>query len=103
MDTANSSRAAQGPVRAVIFDLDGVLVDSEPNYLESEQRLLADYGIRFTAQMKRQYIGMGTREMADDVASLFRLPQSVDLLVPRKNAYYLPYPTPSTTPYPPPH
>src|SRR5260370_6013346 len=100
MDPANSSRAVHGPVRAVIFDLDGVLVDSEPNYLESEQRLLADYGIRFTAQMKRQYIGMGTREMLDDVASRFGIPERVDVLVARKNAYYLEIAAGSTKPYP---
>ena len=100
MDTAGSSGAAPGPVRAVIFDLDGVLVDSEPNYLESEQRLLADYGIQFTARMKRPYIGMSTREMLDDVASRFAIPERTDVLLARKNAYYLEIAARSTKTYP---
>ena len=33
---------------AVIFDFDGILVDSEPNYLASERELLAAYDIDFT-------------------------------------------------------
>lgn len=34
---------------AVIFDLDGVLVDSEPNYFEAERRLFARYGLDYPA------------------------------------------------------
>src|SRR5947207_286868 len=30
---------------AVIFDLDGTLVDSEPNYFEAGRRLLAEHGV----------------------------------------------------------
>jgi beta-phosphoglucomutase family hydrolase len=78
-----------GPVRAVIFDLDGVIVDSEPNYFESERRLLADYGIDFTPELKRPYIGMGTREMLDDIVPRFGIPDPVNVLLARKNAYYL--------------
>jgi HAD superfamily hydrolase (TIGR01509 family) len=84
-----SVNGARGPVRAVIFDLDGVLVDSEPNYFESERRLLADYGIDFTPVMKRPYIGMSTKEMLDDVVPRFGIPERVDVLLARKNTYYL--------------
>lgn len=100
MDTTNRSWMAPGPVRAVIFDLDGVLVDSEPNYLESERRLLADYGIRFTERMKRPYIGMSTKEMLDDLASCLGIPERVDVLLTRKNAYYLGIAARSTKAYP---
>ena len=30
---------------SVIFDLDGTLVDSEPNYYEAGRRTLAEYGV----------------------------------------------------------
>jgi HAD superfamily hydrolase (TIGR01509 family) len=88
-----------GPVRAVIFDLDGVIVDSEPNYFESERRLLADYGIDFTPELKRPYIGMGTREMLDDVVPRFGIPDPIDVLLARKNAYYLDIASRTTTVY----
>ena len=75
--------------RAVIFDLDGVLVDSEPNYLESERVLLGEHGITFTAEMKLPYIGMSTREMLERVKAEFGLAAALDTLVEEKNAIYL--------------
>jgi beta-phosphoglucomutase family hydrolase len=74
---------------AAIFDLDGVLVDSEPNYLAAERDLLAGYGIDFTEDLKRPYIGWGTRDMLVDVAARYGIDDSVDDLVERKNAAYL--------------
>jgi len=38
-----------GPFRAAVFDLDGVLVDSEPLWQSAEAELLERYGDRFTA------------------------------------------------------
>jgi HAD superfamily hydrolase (TIGR01509 family) len=47
---------------SVIFDLDGTLVDSEPNYYEASRRLLAEHGITFTWQDNEQYVGISTWE-----------------------------------------
>ncbi len=73
----------------MIFDLDGVLVDSEPAYLAAERRLLAEYGVDFTAELKRPYIGWSTREMLQDVAVRFAIAEPLTALADRKNAYYL--------------
>jgi beta-phosphoglucomutase family hydrolase len=73
---------------AVIFDLDGVLVDSEPNYLASERELLAEYGIDFTEDMKVPYIGMSTWEMLSRLAAEHGLSTPVPELVERKNGIY---------------
>ena len=45
------------PVRAVLFDLDGTLIDSEPNYFLADRDLLARRGVRFTEEDKRRYVG----------------------------------------------
>ena len=74
---------------AVIFDLDGTLVDSEPNYLAAERRLLAEYGVDFTAPAKERYVGLGTVAMMADLRVRYRIADSVDDMVARKNAYYL--------------
>ena len=48
---------------AVVFDLDGTLVDSEPNYYEAGRRTLAAYGVAdFGWQRHTDFIGIGTRE-----------------------------------------
>jgi len=89
-----------GAVQAVIFDLDGVLVDGEPNYFAAERRLLAAYGVDFTEEMKRPYIGRSTREVIAELVSRFHLPDDPDVLVERKNAYHLELVASATTVYP---
>ncbi|MGW2229426.1 HAD family hydrolase [Streptomyces formicae] len=48
---------------SVIFDLDGTLVDSEPNYYEASRALLAQYTERaFTWADNEQYVGISSHE-----------------------------------------
>jgi len=77
------------PVRAVIFDLDGTLVDSEENYYLADRDLLASYGITFTREDKRRYVGSGNLEMMVEVKRRYGLPDSPAELVDRKNQLYL--------------
>lgn len=52
---------------AVVFDLDGTLVDSEPNYYEAGRRTLAAYGVPdFTWADHQAYVGISTRETVAD-------------------------------------
>ncbi|MGI9372682.1 MAG: HAD family hydrolase [Hyphomicrobiales bacterium] len=47
------------PARAIIFDCDGVLVDSEVIYLEVERALLAQIGLRYDpVDYKERFIGL---------------------------------------------
>jgi beta-phosphoglucomutase-like phosphatase (HAD superfamily) len=49
---------------AVIFDMDGVLVDSEPVHLEATMRMMRDdFGIIFTADDNREFLGSTDRHM----------------------------------------
>ncbi|MFY4721090.1 HAD family hydrolase [Streptomyces sp. LaBMicrA B280] len=48
---------------AVIFDLDGTLVDSEPNYYEASRLALAEYGVPGYAWADHEsYVGISTRD-----------------------------------------
>ena len=53
------------PVAAVAFDLDGVLVDSEPVWEEVRRAVVAEQGGRWTADAQRRLMGMSTSEWAD--------------------------------------
>ncbi|MEU2065123.1 HAD family phosphatase [Streptomyces sp. NPDC013455] len=47
----------------VIFDLDGTLVDSEPNYYEASRWTLAEHGVPdFTWAEHESYVGISTRQ-----------------------------------------
>jgi HAD superfamily hydrolase (TIGR01509 family) len=47
---------------AMIFDLDGVLVDSEPLGLEAMRRVMARHGVTYTEAANEQFLGVTTAE-----------------------------------------
>jgi HAD superfamily hydrolase (TIGR01509 family) len=69
---------------AVIFDMDGVLVDSEPLHFESTARLLADFGVRFTEQENDQFLGWTDRAMFDALVDRHQLAVSPGDLAARR-------------------
>jgi len=48
-------------IKAIIFDFDGTLVDSEPNYAESDVATIQRFGGKLTMEEHNQYIGVGAR------------------------------------------
>jgi HAD superfamily hydrolase (TIGR01509 family) len=77
------------PVKGVIFDFDGTLVDSEPNYYEGDRRLMERFGIVFTPEMKRPYVGMGNAEMMRRLKDHYHLSPTVQELLALKNEFYM--------------
>jgi HAD superfamily hydrolase (TIGR01509 family) len=49
------------PIRAVIFDLDGVLADSEPWWNEIDATLLAEHGVIYRGEYHRNVLGVSYR------------------------------------------
>jgi HAD superfamily hydrolase (TIGR01509 family) len=75
---------------AVIFDLDGTLVNSEPNYFAAELRVFRECGIlEFDEEQQRRYVGMSTRQVMMDARCRYGLADSLDSLADRTDAYYL--------------
>ena len=52
-------------IRAVIFDMDGVLIDSEPLWRESEIAVFSRLGLRLTGAMCRETMGLRIDEAVD--------------------------------------
>ncbi|WP_149182900.1 HAD family phosphatase [Streptomyces sp. TRM49041] len=75
---------------AVVFDLDGTLVDSEPNYYEAGRRVLADYGVTdFDWDRHTDFIGIATRETLEILRAEYGLGAPVDELLADTNRHYL--------------
>jgi len=51
-------------IRAVVFDLDGVLIDSEPVWEQVRRGLVAERGGHWAADVQRRLMGMSTPEWA---------------------------------------
>ncbi|MBO1806268.1 HAD-IA family hydrolase [Leucobacter ruminantium] len=49
---------------AVLWDMDGTLIDSEPLWLEAEVAMLARYGIEMTTELRDRIVGSGLRTSA---------------------------------------
>jgi HAD superfamily hydrolase (TIGR01509 family) len=63
-----------GDVQAVIFDLDGVLVDSEELWDEVRRGLVAQAGRPWPAQATRAMLGMSTAEWSTYLTDELRVP-----------------------------
>lgn len=75
---------------AVLFDLDGTLVDSEPNYFEAGRRLFCEHGVdSYTWDRHADFVGIGTRETLEALREEYGLDVPVDELLAVKNAHYL--------------
>ncbi|MET9765329.1 HAD family phosphatase [Streptomyces sp. NPDC006372] len=85
----------------VIFDLDGTLVDSEPNYYEAGRQTLAEHGVPdFSWADHERYVGISTQETVADWKERYGLRASVEELFADKNRRYLELARSSTRAYP---
>ncbi|MFJ7336608.1 HAD family hydrolase [Streptomyces sp. NPDC101116] len=86
---------------SVIFDLDGTLVDSEPNYYEAGRRTLAQYGVAdFTWADHERYVGISTQETVAEWRDRYGLRAPVEELLAVKNRHYLGLARSATRAYP---
>ncbi|MER6126049.1 HAD-IA family hydrolase [Streptomyces sp. NPDC001795] len=89
-----------GPV-AVIFDLDGTLVDSEPNYFEAGRQILAEQGVTdYTLADHERYVGISTQETLERWKERYGLRASLDELLAETNRRYLELARAATRVYP---
>ena len=58
-------------IEAVVFDMDGVLIDSEPVWERVRRRFVADHGGRWAADAQVRLMGMSTAEWSAYLASDF--------------------------------
>jgi HAD superfamily hydrolase (TIGR01509 family) len=58
---------------AVLWDMDGTLIDSEPYWLNSESQLASDYGSTWTALDGHELIGMNLYESARKFRERFKI------------------------------
>jgi len=86
---------------SVIFDLDGTLVDSEPNYYEAGRQTLAEHGVPdFTWAEHERFVGVSTLETAVLWKREYGLPASVAELLADTNRRYLELARAATRAYP---
>ena len=75
--------------RAIIFDLDGTLVDSMPLHLRAYQHAIEPWGVTYSQEVFQSRAGMPTIETFERIAADYQLKDfDVDLACTRKRAYF---------------
>jgi HAD superfamily hydrolase (TIGR01509 family) len=70
--------------RAVIFDLDGVLADSEPWWNEIDKKLLAEYGVTYRGEYHRNVLGVSYQLAVEFYKKAFGLSVSTEEMMRRR-------------------
>jgi pseudouridine-5'-monophosphatase len=74
------------PVRAAIFDLDGLLLDTEPLYLQATSELLARYGVTLERDVLRRFIGIPSPRTMQHLADHYGIDRAGEALAAERQA-----------------
>src|SRR5436305_11405683 len=69
---------------AVIFDLDGVLADSEPWWSQIDAKLLAEYGVTYRGEYHENVVGVSYRLAVELYKKTFGLSASTEEMTRRR-------------------
>ncbi len=72
-------------LKAIIFDMDGVIINSEPQHERAALRVFARHGVHVGAEYHDQYVGSSTRKMAEETIENFGLSVTAETLLEELN------------------
>ena len=78
-------------MRCVIFDMDGVIIDSEPIHMQCEREMLNSFNISISVEEHNTYVGTSDKVMWQKIKSQYGLALAVDELIELKKKYYMDY------------
>lgn len=70
---------------AIIFDMDGLLVDSEPVWHHAETALIEARGYTYTPELRAQIIGLRLDAIVETYRSVLHFPESTEELIAELN------------------
>jgi HAD superfamily hydrolase (TIGR01509 family) len=76
----HSNKPSTNQAKAIVFDMDGLLVDSETVWYVAEEALLAARGFVYTPEAREQIIGMRMDEFMVKLRDIYGLQEPVDAL-----------------------
>lgn len=79
------------PLKAVLFDMDGVIVDTEPLHRKAYFKMFADLSITVTEELYTSFTGASTQKVCSTLAEKFNLGTSPEDLASIKRHYFKHY------------
>lgn len=74
--------------KAVIFDMDGVIIESEPIHHVIEKKLFTDLGMDVPYELHQSFVGKTTKDMFIILKEKYNLKQSLEELIELKDIRY---------------
>jgi len=75
-------------IKAVIFDMDGVIIDSEPMHNKAYHDMFDEVGIEVSSKLYESFTGQSTINICKRLCDTFNLEQSPETLVAIKRKHY---------------
>ncbi|MGC1204871.1 MAG: HAD family phosphatase [Flavobacteriaceae bacterium] len=75
-------------LKAVIFDMDGVIIDSEPLHHYAYHRMFKDVNIKVSDEQYESFTGQSTINICKKLCDLFQLEETPEYLVSLKRKHY---------------
>lgn len=86
MSQLSDRKTAVKGVHAIVFDMDGVLIDSEPLHLLAYQKFLFDFGLTFLEKDNQNFLGMKDLDCAKHLVEHHKLSITAQEFVARKES-----------------
>ena len=84
----SSSQPASLTIRSVVFDLDGILIDTEPIFHESSRRLLAGRNLPFDPTVLQRMMGTPGRDALQIFRDHYQMPETIEELAAICSRYF---------------
>lgn len=68
-------------MKAVIFDMDGVIIDSEPIHFEVDIQTMRDFGCSISKEELNKYVGTTNEYMYTDIKNNYKIDKSVEEII----------------------
>lgn len=79
------------PLKAVLFDMDGVIVDTEPLHRKAYFRMFEDFGLEVSEEMYTTFTGASTKKVCSTLVERFQIDETHETLAAIKRNYFKHY------------
>lgn len=76
------------PLNAVLFDMDGVIVDTEPLHRKAYFKTFDDLGISVSDELYSNFAGASTKKVCDTLIEIYKLPYKNEEIASIKRSYF---------------